>query len=584
MRRFPARARITLVVLAMAHRATGANSATVVWTQAPISPLPWDARRAHAAVLLRDGEMLSLGGDAESGTTGAVPVPRNDVFSFASGGTALTHVAAAAAWSVRSGHCAVRLLRTDDVLVMGGKSAQPGVYLSDAWCSTDRGATFVQMSNETFAPVIDAQGFSRVGRLNFGCFSTGPTTVYAMGGGHTFFVDKSKLNDVIKSTDAGATWLVVSTSACAEMWEGRERFAYVYMPQLERAVIAGGMTSNGVAKTYHNDVWIWDIASSGGSVCWEMSPNRPWNETEGYINAQLVVAPFGGDEVLLLVGGGRLYNAGNANAALYPNAVQRSVDGGWTWSIVTSVGAALPTGIGSALISDAIHARLVFWGGSVLETNGGSVDDNTPRIPTAGVWIAPTSTALISLALPFSVIDAFCMNSDAVRTCRVEGGELLTIIGTNFADVTDITVLLNGRACTDVHASVAVSSSITCTAPCLDDWSGAAAIDVSALLATTLAPVAFNSTTSVRTDTGALSVTASTAYGDIAVADYVCSSAPTIASVECVDPKRCSIAAGGAELKADFGALLRIGGANFGHEKPTVSTASTLSVMFGTSA
>ena len=583
MRRSPQLARIALgvVLLAMASRVEGADS-VVVWTQAPISPPEWDARVKHAAVILRDGEVLSLGGDSRLGTGGAVPTPRNDVFSITSGGTTLTRVAAAAAWSVRSGHCAVRFLRTDDVLVIGGTSAQSYVLLSDAWRSTDRGATFVQTSNETFAPVMSSTGFLQAGRRDFGCFSTGPATVYAMGGGHNYLVMKSKLNDVIKSNDSGATWLVVNTSACPAMWEGRERFAYVYMPQLGRAVIVGGATqgTSRLSYTYHNDVWVWDIASSGGTVCWEMSPNRPWNEIEGYINAQLVVAPFSGDEVLLLVGGGRLYNPANSTAALYPNTVQRSVDGGWTWSIVTSVGAALPTGIGSALVSDAIHARLVFWGGSVLNTK-------TPpeRISTAGVWIAPTSTALVSLALPFSVIDAFCMNSDAVRTCRVEGGELLTIVGTNFADVTGITVLLNGRTCTDVHLSVVpASNSVMCTTPCFDDWSGAAAINVTALLSSTMAPIAFESTESVRTGIGALSATTATAYSGIVEGpDYVCSSAPVIVSIECLDSRMCSLAAGGAEIKASFGALLRVSGANFGHEKPTSSTVSALSIMVGAS-
>ena len=258
--------------------ATGGD-VTLLWSQAPPSGAPWTARYSHAAAIFADGSVLSLGG------YGGGYKNQNDVFRLTPGSTTLEQVTAAAAWSARYGLCAVVLIGTDEIVIMGGND---GGFKNDAWRSTDKGVTFVKISDAVWAQ----------GRRYAGCVAISATKLFAFGG------DSSSgggvmHNDVRVSIDAGASWSDVDHASCGAttppMWSVRFGFGYTYMALLGRIVIAGGQESSTV---YHNDIWF----SQSDATCWTLAKADVNSGVDGYFGASLVTVPFGGLEALLLLG------------------------------------------------------------------------------------------------------------------------------------------------------------------------------------------------------------------------------------------------------------------------------------------
>ena len=198
---------VLATLLGMARGAEGTDVA-LEWSEAPLSPDPWTGRHGHAAVILDDGAVLSLGGyDGNN---------KNDVFKIVPGGTTLTQVTAEAEWSLRNGLCVVQLPGTNEIVLIGGS------VKNDAWRSTDSGLNFTKISSNVFAAV---------GRAFHGCVAVTATKLFAFGGQSATSVYH---NDVRVSTDSGATWNDVdhSSSSCGgnqQRWSKRYLFTFTFM-------------------------------------------------------------------------------------------------------------------------------------------------------------------------------------------------------------------------------------------------------------------------------------------------------------------------------------------------------------------
>ena len=345
-----------------------ATGVALVWTEAPTSGAPWTARGGNAAVILANGTVLSIAG--WDGSSAMVP----DVFRITPGSTALQLVTAAAGWSARHHLCAVTLLGTDEIVVMGGFGGTGGFggFQNDAWHSTDGGATFVQISNSVWA--------APQGREFPGCVAISATKLVAFGGEK----GGTRYNDVRISTDAGVSWTDVDHASCGAnppIWVGRTFFGYTYMALLGRIVIAGGQDSSYVD---HNDIWF----SQSDGKCWTLAKADVNIGVDGYKGPMLLTVPFGGVEALLLVGGKA------AGVYLSTSAIQLSLNGGFNWTVIASAagGSAWAGRFLFTAIVDPVSSRLLVWGGS---TASGKTADlwSTPLQPVFAAMMAQLITA-----------------------------------------------------------------------------------------------------------------------------------------------------------------------------------------------
>ena len=336
----------------------------LAWVESAGSVSPqWTARQELAGVSFDDGMILALGGTRFNGSDGASDsVLFNSVFAISPHRAAnITTVTPAAEWDPRYGHCATRLLNSDDVFVIGGGGLGGFPYscFNDAWRSINRGATWVQLSSNVFPR----------GREWLGCVSTSPTTLLAFGGTGK----NGQQNDVFVATNvlrnsSAVAWSKLRgdavPSSCnvtdhRRIWSKRDSFAFTFMPLKHRIVIAGGggPSSNPHEHNlvWHNDVW----GSDDGGVCWfEMVPDSSI-EIEGYRGAVLVtLSTSASSEALVLVGG-------QSKSQAYLNKVQLSQDGGETWSIVKSASSGQWSGRAFCLLAvNPIDKRFVLVGGT----------------------------------------------------------------------------------------------------------------------------------------------------------------------------------------------------------------------------
>ena len=464
------------------------------WSEAPVSPAPWAERHGHAAVILDDEAVLSLGGRDKN------DVKVNDVFKIVPGGTTLQQVTASAEWSARSGICVVHLPGTNEIVLINGGGQ------NDAWRSTDSGLNFTKISSKVFA---------LLGRTYHGCVAVTATKLFAFGGGGwAASTGAVRHNDVRVSTDSGATWTDVDHSSCGvnqQRWTKRQYFGYTFMPLLGRIVIAGGRDDT----LWHNDVWY----SNSDAKCWTLAKNDTNLAADGYYGAVLLAVPFGGVEALLLLGGYRKGGGYISTAAL-------SIDGGSIWSIMASVGTTWTGRRSFAAIVDTRFARVLIWGGDYPST------DILWTVP-----LHPVYTALAPYRPPFSFVDAYCGS----RTpCLIEGNDQLTIIGTNFSDAADLSVAVDGKPCTDVTVTAAYTA--ICTTPCFASFSTHFLVSITSSSAPN--GIIFNTSLS-SSGNGAVSVATADVYTSIAT-DFVCSSSPNVTGIECIAPGHCNVDASGS--------------------------------------
>jgi len=524
--------------LACVAVATGGDVA-LLWSEAPTSSMPWTARHSHAAVIHADGTVHSLGGYDSSITW--MTQAKNDVFRLTPGSTALEQVTPLPAWSGRMAICAVVLLGTDEIVIVGGNAY--GVLKNEAWRSIDKGVTFTKISDGVWAQ----------GRAFPGCVAISATKLFAFGGESSWspFVFH---NDVRVSTDAGASWSDVDHTSCASapMWSVRDKFGYTYMALLGRIVIAGGQESSSV---YHNDIWF----SENDAKCWTQAKADVNIAVDGYRGATLVTVPFRGVEALLLLGG-------NTWAGVYLGTVQLSLDGGFVWRVIAS--AALPTWSGRyrfAAIVDLVSSRLLVWGGKT----------GTSPYFKADLWstsIEPVFDAILPMLRSFTVSFAVCANTQGI--CQVTGNQQLTVNGNNFTNAADLAISIGGGgACMEIK--IINHNTLTCITPCFATWSSAHAITITS---STAPGGTFN--------TSAVSVAVASKYPGKAITDSVCFVSPIITSITCNNPEACSVTKSlgvATLLKVAPDELVTIKGANFGAIKPKLNTdIASLEINFGT--
>jgi hypothetical protein len=183
----------------------------------------WSPRNFPSSVAMPDGSILLLGGNVDNQGN-----RWNDVWRSTDKGATWTQVTAHAGWSARDFRSAVAL-PDGSVVVMGGNG-----FSNDVWRSTDYGASWTRMTE-------DAGWTYRIGQ-----------TAVALQGGSILLMggdDFSNLkNDTWISNDEGATWGLVNQS-CG--WEARE-FATSVVTHDGSVVLIGGEGK----KSMKNDVWV----------------------------------------------------------------------------------------------------------------------------------------------------------------------------------------------------------------------------------------------------------------------------------------------------------------------------------------
>ena len=515
---------VVFALLGIARGAAGAN-ATLAWSKAPLSPAPWSSTHSHAAVILEDATAVSLQGF------------RKSVFAIAPGSTTLVEVTADAGVGTGypSGHCAVRLPATDVIVIINQPDATH--IFNAAWRSTDKGATFTEISSAVFPQA----------RHGFGCIAISATEIYAFGG--LSYSPDTFHNDIRVSVDAGATFTSVVHNTCGAsppMWVGRNKLSFTYMPLRQRAVISGGQSTS--TYTLHNDVWY----SDDHCKCWTQAKADTNIAADGFSGAVLVTVPFVSIEALLLLGG---WFADETNR--YRNTVRLSVDGGLTWSLVASA-----TGTSTwkgrtdhTVVVDTRFSRLLLWGGT------------TDGPDSAELWTTPLDSIFAALVAShhqhfatFAVFATYCNDN---TFCRVEGNETLTIVGTNFTNAAALTITIDGAPCTDVQLKSPLAA--TCTTPCFPaEWGKRPIVITSSAV---VPPQIYNTSVS-SSGSGAVVVETASDYADMNT-NFLCYMPPVITSIECSKPNVCF--SEGAQLKVPLSEEIIIRGMNFGKDEPNVA-------------
>ena len=222
-------------------------------------------------------------------------------------------------------------------------------------------------------------------------------------------------------------------------------------------------------------------------------------------------------------------------------------------------------------------------------------------------YVAPTQAPTSAPTTPlYTVVDARCYaESDPgastltpVSACRVEGGQVLSVIGNGFDQVISITVAVDGAACTNptVHYAAADGDyfgheEIRCIAPCLRSFNtnldvvvqGTCEVSSAGSCGGTGSVKTFVTSHAFRGD-ALVQVEASSAYENVASMDYVCKDVPTITHVACVTPANCEPKNGDVNhLVVPPNEPIIITGTNFGvsDSRPTSSDVSQLELSFG---
>lgn len=289
------------------------------WT-AMTTSAPWSGRYGHAAVALPDGSIVLMGGLEANG------VSKNDVWRSTDKGATWTQVTAAAPWSARDFHSAV-VLPDGSIVLMGGYDHNTGHYKNDVWRSTDKGTTWTRMT--AAAPWYDREDFS--------CVVLPDGSIVLMGG----FVGTPQ-SDVWRSTDKGATWTRMTAAA---PWGQRCSHTSVALPD-GTIVLMGGIIE-GDMRPRTNDVW---KSTDKGATWTRVTAAAPWTGRSGSTS---VVLPDG--SIVLM--GGMSQNWWEWQK----NDVWRSTNKGATWTQVTA---------SAPWVGRESHAGVVLPDGSIVILGG----------------------------------------------------------------------------------------------------------------------------------------------------------------------------------------------------------------------
>jgi photosystem II stability/assembly factor-like uncharacterized protein len=226
----------------------------------------WTARASQSSVALPDGSIVLIGGGDSSGD-------RNDVWRSTDDGATWTQMTANAGWIPRSDLSSV-VMPDGSIIVSGGTLPGGYVQFNDVWRSTDKGATWMEMT-------ANGGWYKRYGHRTVAM----PDGSIVLTGGYSF--GPSFQNDVWRSTDYGVTWTQVSAGAG---WSPRYYHSMVAMPD-DSIVLEGGNYRN---EIFMDDTW---QSSDSGKTWTRIATNSGWT---GRFAQASVVLPDGS---LILMGG-----------------------------------------------------------------------------------------------------------------------------------------------------------------------------------------------------------------------------------------------------------------------------------------
>ena len=310
----------------------GDENYAVPWTRLN-AHAGWSARYEHSSVVLPDGSIVLMGGYS-SGSY------KNDVWRSTDKGATWIQMTPSAGWSARYEHSSVVLPDGSIVLMGGGYSS--GNFKNDVWRSTDRGATWIQMT--------PSAGWSA--RNGHSSVVLPDGSIVLMGG----YSSSSYKNDVWRSTDKGATWIQMTPSAG---WSARYEHSSVVLPD-GSIVLMGGYSSG----SYKNDVW---RSTDKGATWIQMTPSAGWS---GRIDQSSVAMP---DSRIVFMGG--VDSAPNTN-----NDLWQSIDNGATWTQITAhAGWSVRSGQSSVVL---LNGDIVLMGGYGWNIEKNDVWKMTPSSST----------------------------------------------------------------------------------------------------------------------------------------------------------------------------------------------------------
>lgn len=208
---------------------------------APAAALPWPASPLGTRLVVAGGQDASRGADAGAGQLFGAALA--DVWASDDGGETWTQLAAAAPWGARRGHALVAL-RSGELLVVGGQRASTGALLADVWVSADGGGTWTErlpsasspwaprFGHAVAAPRPDDPDASVAIYLLGGCDASGAPLAANVAG-------------VWRSTDGGASWAEVSVGG-APPFGPRAHAPAIVLPS-GAVLLVGGEDASGNA-------------------------------------------------------------------------------------------------------------------------------------------------------------------------------------------------------------------------------------------------------------------------------------------------------------------------------------------------
>jgi len=240
-----------------------------------------------------------------------------------------TQVNASAGWMARMHHSSV--VMPDGSIVLMGGDGNGGK--NDTWRSTDYGATWTLVNASS--------GWSE--RYGHSSVVMPDGSIVLMGG---CYGDSNCRNDTWRSTDSGATWMLMNVSSG---WSGRCIHSSVAMPD-GSIVLMGGFTDD---PFLINDVW----RSMDYGATWTLVNASPgWSERRGHSS---VVMP---DGTIVLLGGEGSPDGGSS----LKNDTWKSIDNGATWTRMTA---------NAEWSGRDYHSSVVMPDGSIMLMGGWSFDD-----------------------------------------------------------------------------------------------------------------------------------------------------------------------------------------------------------------
>jgi PKD repeat protein len=228
-----------------------------------------------------------------------------------------TQLNTSAGWTRRTEHSSVAM--PDGSIVLMGGITPSGGYMNDVWRSTDNGATWM---------LVNASA-GWIERVRHSSVAMPDGSILLMGG---WWYSDNQANDVWRSTDNGATWMLVNASAG---WIGRWSHTSVAMPD-GSIVLMGGLYGGSI---FFNDTW--RLNPTGSSA---QSPSHTYtvpgiynvalqvyntngynsNRKTGYIN----VTPSGVPDTSFTV----LPSSGIAPLIVQFNDTSANFPSAWNWS------------------------------------------------------------------------------------------------------------------------------------------------------------------------------------------------------------------------------------------------------------